>query len=198
MSNHTNWPARFAEMLDLVGLSEEDRQLIKASSVLIMPHAGRLNDMVYEQLLQHPQSRKFFVTADDKPDAKRIEDNKQTMITWLRATATAPLNEGFVRYLVGISQMHRNIPIHRPHLSPVAPRLFHQHDFVLSDRDRRHSAPTDAGSCPGIAHQYGLEQMADGGAGDAASGLPGARWGRLIAATYDALSEFLARRTVLG
>jgi hemoglobin-like flavoprotein len=109
-------------MLDLVGLSDEDRQLIKASSALIMPHAGRLNDIVYEQLLQHPQSRKFFVTADDKPDAKRIEDNKQTMITWLRATATAPLNEGFVRYLVGISQMHRNIPIHRSHLSPVAPR----------------------------------------------------------------------------
>jgi hypothetical protein len=122
MSNHTNWPARFAEMLDLVGLSDEDRQLIKASSALIMPHAGRLNDVVYDQLLRYPQSRKFFVTADDKPDAKRIADNKQTMITWLRATATAPLNEGFVRYLVGISQMHRNIPIHRPHLTPVAPR----------------------------------------------------------------------------
>jgi Protoglobin len=124
MSTHTNWPARFAEMLDLVGLSDEDRQLIKASSALVMPHAGRLNDTVYEQLLGHPQSRKFFVTADDQPDAKRIEDNKQTMITWLRATATAPLNEGFVRYLVGISQMHRNIPMHRPHLSPVAPRYF--------------------------------------------------------------------------
>jgi hypothetical protein len=124
MSNHTNWPARFAQMIDLVGLSDEDRQLIKASSPLIMPHAGRLNDLVYEQLLEHPQSRKFFVTADDQPDMKRIEDNKQTMITWLRATATAPLNEGFVRYLVGVSQMHRNIPIHRPHLSPVAPRFF--------------------------------------------------------------------------
>ena len=122
MSNHTNWPARLAEMIDLVGLSEEDRQLIKASSPLIMPHAGRLNDTVYDQFLQHPQARKFFVTADDKPDAKRIEDNKQTMITWLRATATANLNEGFVRYLVGISQMHRNIPIHRPHLSRVGPR----------------------------------------------------------------------------
>jgi len=122
MESRTDWPARFAEMLDLVGLSEEDRQLIKASGPLIMSHAGRLNDYVYDQLLQHPQSRKFFVTKDDKPDAKRIEDNKQTMITWLRATATAPLNEGFIRYLVGISQMHRNIPVHRAHLSPVAPR----------------------------------------------------------------------------
>ena len=122
MSTHTNWPVRFAEMIDLVGLSEQDRQLIKTSSSLIMPHAGRLNDIVYDQLLQHPESRKFFVTDDDQPDAKRIDDNKQTMITWLRATATANLNEGFVRYLVGISQMHRSIPIHRPHLSPVAPR----------------------------------------------------------------------------
>ena len=109
-------------MMDLVGLTEEDRQLIKASGPLIMSHAGRLNDTVYDQLLQHPQSRKFFVTDDDQPDAKRIEDNKKTMITWLRATTTAALNEGFVRYLVGISQMHRNIPIHRSHLSPVAPR----------------------------------------------------------------------------
>jgi hemoglobin-like flavoprotein len=122
MSKRTNWPERFAEMIDLVGLTEEDRQLIKASGPLIMSHAGRLNDTVYDQLLQHPQSRKFFVTDDDRPDAKRIEDNKKTMITWLRATATAALNEGFVRYLVGISQMHRNIPIHRSHLSPVAPR----------------------------------------------------------------------------
>jgi hemoglobin-like flavoprotein len=122
MSTHTNWPARFAEMIELVGLSEQDRQLIKTSSAVIMPHAGRLNDIVYDQLLQHPESRKFFVTDDDQPDAKRIEDNKQTMITWLRATATANLNEGFVRYLVGISQMHRNIPIHRTNLSPVAPR----------------------------------------------------------------------------
>ena len=186
MSNHTNWPARFAEMLDLVGLSEEDRQLIKASNPLIMLHAGRLNDLVYEQLLQHPQSRKFFVTADDKPDAKRIEDNKQTMITWLRATATAPLNEGFVRYLVGISQMHRNIPIHRPHLSPVAPP-YHRDDFVLSDRYSRHPAPTDAGSRLGIPYQCGLEQMAYAGPGAAIGGLPSPRWRRLIPTTYWAL-----------
>ena len=122
MTQSTNWPARFAEMVDLVGLSEEDRQLIKASGNLIIEHARYLNDQVYNQLLRYPQSRKFFVTEHDEPDEQRIEANKQTMISWLRATITAPSNEGFVRYLVGISQMHRNIPIHRPHLSPVAPR----------------------------------------------------------------------------
>ncbi len=44
------------------------------------------------------------------------------MISWLRATATAPQNEGFARYLVGTSQMHVNTHIHRPSLGPVPPR----------------------------------------------------------------------------
>jgi hypothetical protein len=109
-------------MIDLVGLSEEDRELIRASGAIIIANARYLNDFVYDQLLRHPQARKFFVTENDEPDEKRIEANKQTMISWLRATITAPSNEGFIRYLVGISQMHRNIPIHRPGLSPVAPR----------------------------------------------------------------------------
>jgi hemoglobin-like flavoprotein len=122
MSNVTNWPARFAEMVDFVGLSEEDRQLIKASAPIILAHAGRMTDCVYDSLLKYPQARQFFVTEDDEPDAKRIEANKQTMISWLRASAAAPSNEGFIRYLVGISQMHENIPVHRPELSPVAPR----------------------------------------------------------------------------
>ena len=123
MSNMINWPARFAEMVDFVGLSEEDRQLIKASAPIILARAGRLNDFVYDQLLQYPQARQFFVTDNDEPDEKRIEANKQTMLSWLRATVAAPLNDGFVRYLVGVSQMHRNIPIHRSGLPPVAPRF---------------------------------------------------------------------------
>ncbi len=122
MSDVVNWPARFAEMVDFVGLSEEDRQLIKASAPLIMEHARSLNDCVYDRLLKYPQARKFFTTESGDPDPKRVEANKQTMISWLRATAAAPLNEGFVRFLVATSQMHKNIPTHRPHLSPVPPR----------------------------------------------------------------------------
>src|SRR5215475_10819282 len=123
MSYMINWPARFAEMVNFVGLSEEDRQLIKASAPLILARARYLNDFVYDQLLQYPQARQFFVTDHDEPDAKRIEANKQTMLSWLHASVAAPLNDGFVRYLVSISQMHRNIPLHRPGLPSVAPRF---------------------------------------------------------------------------
>ena len=122
MSNVTNWPVRFAEMVDFVGLSEEDRQLIKASAPIILAHARGLSDVVYDHLLKYPQARKFFVTDSDAPDPKRIADNKATMLSWLLAMVSAPLNDGFVRYLVAISQMHMNIPIHRPGLSAVAPR----------------------------------------------------------------------------
>ena len=82
MSDVVNWPARFAEMVDFVGLSEEDRQLIKASAPLIMEHARSLNDCVYDRLLQYPQARKFFTTESGDPDPKRVEANKQTMISW--------------------------------------------------------------------------------------------------------------------
>jgi len=118
----TNWPARFEEMTDFVGLTDEDRKLIKDSGPLIVAQARPLNDFFYDSLLKYPEARKFFVTAADEPDEKRIEDNKKTMISWLRASATAPTNEGFIRFLVGISQMHENTPVHRPELSPVAPR----------------------------------------------------------------------------
>ena len=122
MSTMTHWPTRFAEMLAFVDLSEAERQLIKSSAPIVMKHARTLTDAVYDRFLQYPSARRFFVTDQDEPDAKRLESNKQTMLSWLRATAEAPLNEGFARYLAATSQMHANIPLHRPGLEPVPPR----------------------------------------------------------------------------
>jgi hypothetical protein len=122
MSEVMDWPARFKEMIDFVGLSVDDRQLIKDSGHLILDNSRRFTEELYDHLLKYPEAGKFFTTADGKPDEKRIEDNIQTMLSWLRASVTAPLNQGFIRYLVGISQMHENIPVHRPELTPVAPR----------------------------------------------------------------------------
>lgn len=151
----TDWPARFAEMVDFVGLSEEDRQLIRASAPILLAHADSLTEAAYDHILKYPQARKFFVTDHDEPDAKRIEANKQTMISWLRATAAAPLNEGFVRYLVAISQMHRNIPIHRPGLSPVAPRytigIIAYYQTAIADLLQQHMADPALASRTSIA-----------------------------------------------
>ncbi len=123
MSNVIDWSARFAEMFNFVGMTEEDRQLIKASAPLVLARLGAFNDQLYDRLLEYPQARQFFVTADDQPDGPRIEANKQTMISWMRATMAAPLNDGFIRYLAAISQMHHNTPLHRPGLPSVPPRF---------------------------------------------------------------------------
>ena len=146
MSTVKDWPARFAEMVDFVGFSEEDRQLIKASAPLIMAQSRKLSDEVYDRLLQYPQARKFFVTDSDEPDPKRIEANKQTMLSWLRATAAAPLNDGFVRYLAAISVMHMNTPLHRPGLSSVPPRyiigIISYYQTAIADLLQQHMSDT--------------------------------------------------------
>ncbi len=142
MSRVVDWPARFEEMIDFVGLSDDDRKLIKDSAPIIHAHADGLTKEIYDHFLKYPEAGKFFTTPEGERDEKRIESNRQTMISWLRASVAAPLNQGFIRYLVSISQMHENIPVHRPELSPVPPRyhigtiayyqtaladLFHQH-----------------------------------------------------------------------
>lgn len=144
MSNGIDWPARFMEMVDFVGLSEEDRQLIKASAPIVLARAGKLSDFIYDQLLKYPEARQFFVTDNDEPDARRIEANKQTMISWLRATVAAPLNAGFIRYLAGVSQMHMNTPLHRPGLPPVPPRfvigILSHYQTIIADLLHEHMA----------------------------------------------------------
>ena len=81
MSNVTNWPARFAEMVDFVGFSEEDRQLIKASAPLIMAQSRKLSDEVYDRLLQGlppatPQATAPAIGNDVFPEwhASRLRD----------------------------------------------------------------------------------------------------------------------------
>ena len=140
MSTMINWPARFAEMIDFVGLSEEDRQLIKASAPLILARAGSLNDFVYDALLKYPQSRQFFVTAHDEPDAKRIEDNKQTMLSWLRATVAAPLNDGYIT-LSGRRQSNAPQYSHpQAGSAPCAAAFYYRYSFILSDGYHRFAA----------------------------------------------------------
>ena len=71
-----DWSSRFEEMVAYVGLTDEERQLIKDSAPIINAQARQMNDDIYDQILTFPEARKFFVTEDDKPDEKRIEDNK--------------------------------------------------------------------------------------------------------------------------
>ncbi len=147
MSEVMDWPARFQEMIDFVGLSDDERQLIKDSGPIVLGNVRKLTEDIYDRLLAFPESAQFFTTADGQRDEKRIEDNIQTMISWFRAAVTAPMNQGFIRFLVGISQMHANLPVHRPENTPVAPRYvigtISYYQTVLDDLLHQHMADAD-------------------------------------------------------
>ena len=114
-----DWPARFREMSEFVGLSEEDLDLIRASGPLVQAKLQSFVDHIYDHFLEYPESRKFFVHDNGSPDRKRIDDNKLTMIRWMMNNCLAHINDGFSRYVAAIGTMHYSVAVHRPPLPPV-------------------------------------------------------------------------------
>lgn len=119
----TNRPDRFRELLDFSGVSDSDLTIIKSTGPIIVKYAVRLTNEIYDRIFEFPSAKIFFVDANGRPDPKRIQDNKDTMIQWLYYLAKAPTNEGFTRYLAAISSMHHTVPSHRPGLPIVPPRF---------------------------------------------------------------------------
>ena len=117
-----NWPARMEEMASFVGLTEEDKTLIRNSGPLILEHAEALTDAVYDHFMGYPQARKFFVTEEGEVDEVRLARRKHTLIRWMRETAAVKLDESFAGYLLAMGVSHGYPPTHREHLGPVPSR----------------------------------------------------------------------------
>ena len=117
-----NWPARLQEMAAFVGLTEEERQLIRDSGPILLEHSRGLTDAVYDHFLKFPQARKFFITETDEVDEDRLERRKHTLIRWLTDTAACELDETFAVHLLAMGISHGYPPTHRAHLGPVPSR----------------------------------------------------------------------------
>lgn len=122
MARPPDWPARMQEMSEFVGLSDDDRRLIRDSAAIVVGNAVDLTDAVYDRFLEYPEARKYFLLEDGRVDNVRIEANKKTMIRWLMDASAAPTNDGFPRYIAAIGRQHKDIPDHRPPLGPVPSR----------------------------------------------------------------------------
>ncbi len=115
----TNWPDRLREVTKYVGLTEEDRSLIKSTGHIVKRYSDQLTTEVYDHIFEFPSAGRFFSKDDGTPDPKRVKDNKDSMVQWLNYLSQAPTNDAFARYLIAVSAMHRDIPVHRPGLPPV-------------------------------------------------------------------------------
>ena len=118
-----NWPERFREVMGFAVVTDKDLEAVKSTGHIVVNHAVRLTDEVYDRIFEFPNASQFFVHPDGSPDAKRIQDNKDTMIQWLYYLAKAPTNDSFTRYLASISSMHHTVPSHRPGLPSVPSRF---------------------------------------------------------------------------
>ena len=114
-----SWPDRLREVAEYVGITEEDRIIIKDTGSIVRKYADQLTTEVYDHIFKFASARQFFVKEDGSPDPKRIQDNKDSMVQWLNYLSQAPTTDAFARYLTAVSAMHRDIPIHRPGLPPV-------------------------------------------------------------------------------
>ena len=119
----TNWPERLREVVKYVNLTEEDRGLIRATGPIVRRYSDQLTTEVYDHIFRFPNAGRFFSYEDGSPDPKRVKDNKDSMMQWLNYLSQAPSNDAFARYLIAISAMHRDIPMHRPGL-PRVPSQF--------------------------------------------------------------------------
>ena len=115
----TNWPERLREIIRYVNLTEEDRGLIRSTGPIVRRYSDQLTTEVYDLIFEFPSAGRFFSYADGSPDPRRVKDNKDSMMQWLNYLSQAPSNDAFARYLISVSAMHRDIPIHRPGLPPV-------------------------------------------------------------------------------
>ncbi len=105
----TDMPRFLREMMEFVGLGEADVAAIRRSAPIVLRHAERLTETLYEHFLKFPRSARFFLREDGTVDVERLERRKHSLARWLRETAEAAATHEFSYYLlaVGISHSHR-------------------------------------------------------------------------------------------
>jgi hypothetical protein len=103
-------PGFVQEVIDFVGFTEADIDLIRRSAPSLLRHERAITDALYEHFLKFPAAARFFLLLDGTPDQPRLERRKHSLGRWLRETAEAAMTHDFLYYLlaVGLSHSHRS------------------------------------------------------------------------------------------
>jgi Protoglobin len=104
-------PGFVQELMDFVGFTEADIEVIRRSAPILLKHERAITDALYEHFLNFPAAARFFLQPDGSPDQPRLERRKHSLGRWLRETAEAALTHDFLYYLlaVGLSHSHRSV-----------------------------------------------------------------------------------------
>jgi hypothetical protein len=103
-------PGFVQEVMDFVGLTAADIELIRRSAPALLKHEGAITDALYEHFLKFPAAARFFLLPDGTPDQPRLERRKHSLGRWLHDTAEAAMTHDFLYALlaIGLSHSHRS------------------------------------------------------------------------------------------
>ena len=111
------------EMVDFVGLTPAELELVQSTSPILLAHADELTSAIYEHFLRFPEARKFFLAEDGEVDPERIDRRKHSLARWLQASIEFKVDEDFPVFLLAIGLAHGHPPSHRAHLGAIPSRF---------------------------------------------------------------------------
>lgn len=123
MPGIVDWPARMREMVEFVGLTPDELELVQSTGPILLAHADELTSAIYDHFLKFPESRQFFLTEDGAVDPERIDRRKHSLARWLQASIDFRIDEEFPVFLLAIGLSHGHPPTHRAHLGSVPARF---------------------------------------------------------------------------
>jgi nitrite reductase/ring-hydroxylating ferredoxin subunit/hemoglobin-like flavoprotein len=92
----------FRYMADFVGFGKEDAEAIRKSSLIVEKHLPTIIGNFYSNLLQYPQTRKFFLKSDGTVDQEYLQLRMYHQANFWRRTAGGVYDDeyaGFVDYV---------------------------------------------------------------------------------------------------
>ena len=118
-----DWPARMKEMVDFVGLTPAELELVQSTSPILLARADELTSAIYEHFLKFPEARKFFLADDGEVDPERSDRRKHSLARWLQTSIEFKVDEDFPVFLLAIGLTHGHPPSHRAHLGAIPTRF---------------------------------------------------------------------------
>ena len=122
MQRIVDWPARLREIAEFVGLGEAELAIVRATGPAVLKHAEELTASVYDQFLNFPESRRFFLNDEGDVDEPKLDRRKHSLLRWLRGSLDFQIDEDYPIRVLATGIVHSHPLSHRAHLGSIPSR----------------------------------------------------------------------------
>ena len=123
MTQLFDWPARMQELAEFVGLNQDGLELIQATREVVLEHGEELTASVYDNFLDFPETRRFFVDEHGEINEDRLTRRKHSLMRWLRGSVDFQMDQDYPIRVLAMGIVHSHPPLHRAHLGSVPSRF---------------------------------------------------------------------------